>query len=157
VAERPAGTVTFLAIAERRDADAEALPRESFDLALRPSDRDGLSWYPSQQAVVLVHEGRGEDAGRVWGAVDTAAVFLPDGPWPRDVERRERELNELADDAFERGREAGRSLALEDVAASMLARGRVAEEKPGPAARSTSLFDRRTLTATAAEKERLYA
>jgi hypothetical protein len=58
-----------------------------------------------------------DDAGRVWGAVEAAAAFVPGGPWPRDMDGLERQLVELADPAFERGRDDGHSLSLEDVAA----------------------------------------
>ena len=48
--------------------------------------------------------------------VEAAAAFIPGGPWPRDADRLEHELMELTDAAFERGREAGRSLSLEEAA-----------------------------------------
>jgi hypothetical protein len=54
--------------------------------------------------------------GRVWGAVEAAAAFIPGGPWPRDAERLERELQALADPDFERGCEEGSVLSLVDVA-----------------------------------------
>ena len=115
-----AGTLTALAdvaIAEGRGADARALLRDALDLALQLGDRVGLSWYLSQFALTLAREGRSVEAGRVWGAVEKAATFIPGGPWPRDAERLEQELKELADSAFERGREDGRVLLLEDAAA----------------------------------------
>ena len=114
-----AGTVSALAevaIAERRGADARTLLRESLDLALQVGDRVGLSWYLSQFALTLAQEGRTEDAGRVWGAVEAAAAFIPGGPWPRDADALDRELKQFAGLAFERGRESGRALSLEDVA-----------------------------------------
>ena len=70
--------------------------------------------------MALAREGKTEEAGRLWGAVEAAAAFMPGGPWPRDLERLERELLERANDSFERGREAGGSLTLEDVARSSL-------------------------------------
>jgi predicted ATPase len=115
-----AGTLSALAdvaIAEGREAAARPLLREALDLALQLGDRVGVSWYLSQFALTLARQGRMEEAGRVWGAVETTAAFIPGGPWPRDADRLERALEELADDAFERGRQAGHSLALEDAAA----------------------------------------
>jgi predicted ATPase len=117
-----AGTLSALAevaIADERIGDARGLLHEAVDLALQLGDRVGLSWYLSQFALALLHESRSEDAGRIWGAVETAAAFVPGGPWPRDIERLQREVLALADAAFETGREAGRSLSLEEVAISV--------------------------------------
>jgi hypothetical protein len=95
------------------------LLRNALDLALQLGDRVGISWYLSQYSLALARQGCTEDAGRAWGAVEAGAAFIPGGPWPRDAERLECELMLLADDSFERGREAGRSLTLEDVAHSV--------------------------------------
>jgi len=117
-----AGTLSALAevaIADDRLADAKGLLLEAVDLALQFGDRVGLSWYLSQFALVLAHESRSEDAGRIWGAVEAAAAFIPGGPWPRDMERLQREVLALADVAFEAGREVGRSLSLEEAATWM--------------------------------------
>ncbi len=114
-----AGTLSALAdvaLAERRSADAQALLRESLSLACALGDRVGLSWYLGQFALSLAQGGRSEEAGRVWGAVEAAAAFIPGGPWPRDAERLERELQALADPDFERSRKEGSVLSLEDVA-----------------------------------------
>jgi predicted ATPase len=117
------GTLSALAdvaLAEGREPDARALLHDSVNLALQLGDPVGLSWYLSQYALALAREGKTEEAGRLWGAVEAAAAFVPGGPWPRDLERLERELLERANDSFERGREAGGSLTLEDVARSSL-------------------------------------
>ncbi|MDQ2982300.1 MAG: hypothetical protein M3R70_00020 [Actinomycetota bacterium] len=117
-----AGTLSALAevaIAEGRIGDARSLLHEAVDLALQLGDRVGLSWYLSQSALALLHESRSEDAGRIWGAVETAAAFVPGGPWPRDFERLQRDVLALANAAFESGREAGRSLSLEEAATWM--------------------------------------
>jgi hypothetical protein len=105
-----------VAIAEERIGDALGLLHEAVGLALQLGDRVGLSWYLSQFALVLLHESRPEEAGRVWGAVESAAAFIPGGPWPRDIERLQRDVLALADAAFERGREGGCSLSLEEAA-----------------------------------------
>jgi predicted ATPase len=114
-----AGTLSLLAdvaLAEERLSDAEALVREALSVARQLGDRVGLSWYLSQLALLLLRQGKQAEAGRIWGAVETAAVFIPGGPWPRDLERVERELDDLGNDDFARGREDGHLLALEDVA-----------------------------------------
>jgi len=119
-----AGTLSALAevaIADERIDDARALLREAVDLALQLGDRVGLSWYLSQFALVLAHESRSKDAGRIWGAVEAAATFIPGGPWPRDMERLQREVLASADVAFETGRQPGRSLSLEEAATWMCA------------------------------------
>ncbi|HEY8777307.1 MAG TPA: hypothetical protein VIM33_12620, partial [Gaiellaceae bacterium] len=117
-----AGTLSALAevaIADDRIADAKGLLLEAVDLALQFGDRVGLSWYLSQFALALLHESRSEDAGRTWGAVEAATAFIPGGPWPRDMDRLQREVLALTDVAFEAGREAGRSLSLEEAATWM--------------------------------------
>ncbi|MDX6409804.1 MAG: hypothetical protein QOE13_2875 [Gaiellaceae bacterium] len=114
-----AGTLSALAevaIAEDRIGDARDLLHEAVDLALQLGDRVGLSWYLSQLALALLHQSRPAEAGRIWGAVETAAAFIPGGPWPRDMERLQGDVLVLADTEFETGREAGRSLALEEAA-----------------------------------------
>ena len=116
-----AGTLSALAevaIDDERINDARGLLHEAVDLALQLGDRVGLSWYLSQFALALLHESRSEDAGRIWGAVEAAAAFIPGGPWPRDMERLQREVLALADVAFERAREQGNALSLEEVAIS---------------------------------------
>ncbi len=119
-----AGTLSALAdvaIADGRIGDAQGLLHEAVDLALQFGDRVGLSWYLSQFALALAHESRSEDAGRIWGAVEAAAAFIPGGPWPRDMERLRREVMAFADVAFETGRQSGRSLSLEEAATWMCA------------------------------------
>ncbi len=119
-----AGTLSALAevaIADDRIADARGLLHEAVALALQFGDRVGLSWYLSQFALALAHDSRMEDAGRIWGVVEAAAAFVPGGPWPRDIERLQREVLAFADVAFETGREAGRSLSLEEAATWMCA------------------------------------
>jgi predicted ATPase/class 3 adenylate cyclase len=114
-----AGTLSALAavaLAGGREADAQILLTESVELALSLGDRVGLSWYLGQIALVLARQEKSEEAGRVWGAVEASAVFIPGGPWPRDFEGLRRNLLELADESFERGRRASRGLTLEDVA-----------------------------------------
>jgi predicted ATPase/class 3 adenylate cyclase len=117
-----AGTLSALAdvaIGAGRTDEAEALVREALGLGLQLGDRVGLSWYLSQLAFLLARAGKCEEAGRVWGAVEAASAFIPGGPWPRDFERLERELSAVADEAFERGREEGRALSLEEVVGSL--------------------------------------
>ncbi len=104
-----------------RLGDARGLLHEAVDLALQFGDRVGLSWYLSQFALALAHESRSEDAGRIWGAVEAAAAFIPGGPWPRDMERLRHEVMAFADVAFETGRQSGRSLSLEEAATWMCA------------------------------------
>jgi predicted ATPase len=117
-----AGTLSALAdaaIVDGRDADARQLVRESLELGLQLGDRVGLSWYLGQQALLLARQGKSAEAGRVWGAVEAAAAFVPGGPWPRDFDGLQRNLFALADDFFEQGRAEGRDLALEDVASAI--------------------------------------
>jgi hypothetical protein len=113
------GALADVAIGEGRDGDARTLLRESIALARQHFDPVGLSWYLGQFALTLAREGRREEAGRVWGAVEAAAAFVPGGPWPRDAAGLERELHALADSDFERGRDEGQALTLDEVAAEL--------------------------------------
>jgi tetratricopeptide (TPR) repeat protein len=114
-----AGTVSALAdvaLADERTEDAKKLLREAVALALEIQDRVGLSWYLSQYAVALACEGQKAVAGRIWGAVESANVFIPGGPWPRDAQALEEQLSRLADAAFEQAFGQGAKLPLEDLA-----------------------------------------
>ena len=55
----------------------------------------------------------------MWGAVEAAAAFVPGGPWPRDADALGQEVLTMADAAFEDGREVGRGLTIEAVAAEV--------------------------------------
>jgi predicted ATPase len=116
-----AGTVSTLAdvaLLDGRTEDARALLREALDLALQIRDRVGLSWYLGQLAFAAALEGRMTEAGRIWGTVEAAKVFIPGGPWPRDFDALQSRLLELADDSFEEARLAtGES--LEELAARL--------------------------------------
>ncbi|MDQ6879006.1 MAG: hypothetical protein M3082_15230 [Candidatus Dormibacteraeota bacterium] len=117
-----AGTVSALAdvaLADGRVSEARTLLHEAVQLGSQLRDRVGLSWYLSQFALALAFEGRTAQAGLIWGAVEAAAAFIPGGPWPRDAERVRRQVEELADGEFERGREHGQALSLEEVATSI--------------------------------------
>ena len=114
------GALADVALADGRVADAGALAREAVELALRLDDRVGLSWYLRQTAFTLALEGRTAEAGRIWGAVGAASAFVPGGPWPRDTEALEQRMLAVTDAAFEHGREQGRHLTLEVVAAEAL-------------------------------------
>jgi predicted ATPase len=115
-----AGTVSELAdvaLADGREEEARTLLQEALRLGLELQDRVGLSWYLSQFAVVLARGGQMNEAGQLWEAVEASAVFIPGGPWPRDMDALAREIEELADAAFETGRETVASTTLEELAA----------------------------------------
>ncbi len=115
-----AGTISELAdvaLADRREEEARTLLQEALRLAVELQDRVGLSWYLSQFAIVLARVGPMNEAGQLWGAVEASAVFIPGGPWPRDMDALAGEIQELADVTFEAGREAGASMTLEELAA----------------------------------------
>jgi hypothetical protein len=107
-----------VAIQDGRDQDARPLAREALRLALEIGDRVGQSWYLSQLSLLLARAGRKAEAGRIWGAVEAAAAFRPGGPWLRDAEGLHGQVEELRDSEFERGRQEGEALTLEQVAAS---------------------------------------
>jgi Adenylate and Guanylate cyclase catalytic domain len=99
------------------DAFFFAFAKASDALAAAAEGRDALAAGPVRVRMGLLHESQSELAGKIWGAVEAATAFIPGGPWPRDFERLRAEVLKRADDAFERGREAGQALSLEDAAA----------------------------------------
>jgi hypothetical protein len=114
------GELADVAIAEGRRADARTVAGEALDLELQVGDRPGLSWSLSQFALMFAQVGHIEEAGRLWGAIEAGAAFIPGGPWPRDTQRRAEEVLSFSDAAFEQGREEGQGLTLEAAAGSML-------------------------------------
>ena len=117
-----AGTLSALAdvaLGDRLGGEAREFLSEAVALGLQIGDRVGLSWYLGQFALALALEGRTAEAGRIWGAIETASAFVPGGPWPRDADALERQLLAIADSAFENAREQGRVLTLEAVAAEI--------------------------------------
>ena len=115
------GALAEAALVEERVADAKPLLRECLDLALQVHDRVGLSWYLALYALALALEGETAAAGRIWGAVEAASAFIPGGPWPRDAFRLRQAIERLADPAFEEAEAQAGDVALEDVAAEVLA------------------------------------
>jgi hypothetical protein len=111
-----------VAIADERIGDARELLHEAVDLALQLGDRVGLSWYLGQFALVLVHESRPEDAGRIWGPSrrPPPSFQVVHGRVTSTGFSTKCWRSHLA---FERGREAGRSLSLEEAAKSVPDRG----------------------------------
>ncbi|MDQ3992623.1 MAG: hypothetical protein M3229_03085, partial [Actinomycetota bacterium] len=66
-------------------------------------------------AVVAARSGEGELAGRLWGAIESEETRGRIGQWEDYRDELAAQLPEPADEAFERGRAAGRSLSLDEA------------------------------------------
>jgi predicted ATPase len=98
---------------------AEERAREGLRSAIGFADRQGTIYALATLAQVFSAAGRLERAGYLWGALEAEAERAPVGSWERH--RDEVAESVLRDDpAFERGREAGRALSLEEAVAYAL-------------------------------------
>ena len=109
-----------LSLLEARVDDAEAYARDSLAVAAQFHDFPGRVFGVGLLACVAAERGELERAGRLWGAIEGKQAGAPLGGWRRHLPACELRLQSLADDAFERGRDAGRELSLEDATAFAL-------------------------------------
>jgi predicted ATPase len=91
----------------------------SLRLYVEVFDRQSVVYSIATLAGLAVRTGRLERAGRLWGALEAEAERAPVGYWEQDRDEVAEEV--VCDDpAFERGREAGRDLSLDDAVAYAL-------------------------------------
>jgi tetratricopeptide (TPR) repeat protein len=98
---------------------AEERARESLRLSRDLVDRQGIIVSIAILAGLATETGQLERAGRLWGSLEREAERAPVGYWEGD--RAEYEARVVRDEpAFERGREAGRGLSLDEAVAYAL-------------------------------------
>jgi predicted ATPase len=98
---------------------AEEHARESLRLYHGLVDRQSIVVVVATLAGLATATGQPERAGRLWGALEAETERAPVGRWEQD--RHEyAALVVLDDPAFERGREAGRGLSLDEAVAYAL-------------------------------------
>jgi ATP/maltotriose-dependent transcriptional regulator MalT len=94
----------------------EERAREGLRLANKLGDRQGTVYAVATLAQFSTALGRLERAGRLWGALEAEAERAPVGIW--ESQRDETAETVVRDDPeFEKGREVGRALSLDDAVA----------------------------------------
>ena len=110
-----------LALRCGRVAEADAHARESLTLAAELRDRSGRIFGVGLLATVAAEQGGLMRAGLLWGAIENESAFAPLGGWQRHRETCEAMLLCHANEEFERGRERGRRLELDEAVEQALA------------------------------------
>jgi predicted ATPase/class 3 adenylate cyclase len=104
-----------------RVEDAEAHARESLGIADRLRDIPGCVFGVGLLACVAAEQGESERAGRLWGAIEDKVAAAPLGGWQRHREACAARMGKAAGPEFDRGRDAGRTLTLDDAVSLALA------------------------------------
>lgn len=104
-----------LALVTNKTEEASSLARASLVLAREMRDRPGRVFGVGLLAVVAAARGDSVRAGRLWGAIEDEDAVAPLGGWRRHRADCETRVLELADDAFDQARTAGRELSLDDA------------------------------------------
>ena len=104
-----------------RVEDAEAHARESLAIADRLRDIPGCVFCVGVLACVAAEQGESERAGRLWGAIEDKVAAAPLGGWQRHREACAARMGKAAGPEFDRGRDAGRTLTLDDAVSLALA------------------------------------
>jgi predicted ATPase len=98
---------------------AEERARVSLRLSAELVDRQSIVYAIAALARLAAETGQPERAGRLWGSLEVETPRAPVGMW--EQEREEIEAQVVRDDpAFERGRESGRGLSLDEAVAYAL-------------------------------------
>ena len=98
---------------------AEERAREGLRIAIAYGDRQGMVYAVATLAQVFTASGRHERAGCLWGALEAEGERAPIGAWDKDRDEAAKTIVR-GDPAFERGREAGCALSLEEAVAYAL-------------------------------------
>jgi non-specific serine/threonine protein kinase len=114
-----------LLLEQGRLGESESASREALRLATRIGARQATIIAVSLLAQVEGEAGQPERAGRLWGAIEAEEARGPVGQW--DVEREEaaRPVLAHAGPEFERGRQEGRHLSLQEAADEVLQAERI--------------------------------
>ncbi len=104
-----------IAVELNRPEDAQRWLRDGLTVLLPLRDRQLLVWGLAMLAATEAEHGRTERAGELWGAVEAEEQRGVIGQWESHREEYERRVFAYADPKLEAGREAGRTLTLEDA------------------------------------------
>ena len=104
-----------LAVNAGRIEEAEAHARESLAIADRLHDRPGRVLGVGLLAWVAAGRGQAERAGRLWGAIEDETAGAPLGGWRRHRQDCEDRLRDVSGADFDRAREEGRALSLDEA------------------------------------------
>jgi predicted ATPase len=105
-----------------RTADAEEAGRESLRLMHGIGDRQMMIFALARLARIAAETGRVEEAGRLWGAIEAEEARQRMGAWAKERHRFAGAVLARGGADFERGRDEGRLLGLDDVIGQALAR-----------------------------------
>jgi hypothetical protein len=103
--------------------DAQAWAQESLRLMHEIGDRQMVVFTIARLARVAAETGRRERAGLLWGSIEAEEARRPMGAWAKERDRLAAPVFAHAGPEYERGRETGRLLALDDVVDQALERG----------------------------------
>jgi predicted ATPase/class 3 adenylate cyclase len=107
--------LSALALRCDRLAEADAHARESLSIATEVRDRSGRIFGVGLLATVAAERGELPRAGLLWGAIEHEEAFAPVGGWQRHRDACEAMVLRHANDEFERERERGRELELDEA------------------------------------------
>jgi tetratricopeptide (TPR) repeat protein len=100
--------------------DAPAPLHESLELARSIDDRQHIAYGLTALAWLAAETGRLEDSGVLWGTLEAEAERMPFGQWEQDRDGYAAHIVRATPE-FERGRERGRLLSLQQVLDEALA------------------------------------
>ena len=112
-----------LALAGGRTDEGDQRAREALAMAAEMRDLGGRVFGVGLLARVAAERGERERAGRLWGAIETERVGAPNGGWIRHRAAYEARILASAPPDFDRGREEGRDLTLDDAVSMALDTG----------------------------------
>jgi tetratricopeptide (TPR) repeat protein len=100
--------------------DAETCAREACAISRDLGDRLRIVRGLARLARLAAERGEPERAGLLWGAVEAAEERGPIGAWENERERYAQAVAEVAGPDFERDRDEGRRLALDEAVSAAL-------------------------------------
>jgi predicted ATPase len=101
---------------------AEACARESLQLLYDIGDRQMMVFALVRLARIAAETGRAEDAGVLWGAIETEEERSPMGAWANERARLSAPVLVHGGPDFDRGEKRGRELSLEEIVELALGR-----------------------------------
>jgi predicted ATPase len=101
---------------------AEACARESLQLLYDIGDRQMMVFTLVRLARIAAETGRAEDAGVLWGAIETEEERSPMGAWAKERARLSAPVLVHGGPDFDRGEKRGRELTLEEAVELALGR-----------------------------------